>query len=67
MEKLISKKMTVVVLLIIMELAKGFGLELPVESSQMLQTIALAYLSGQSVIDAVIAWQNKRIHIDSKE
>jgi len=66
MEKLISKKMTVVVLLIIMELAKGFGLELPVESSQMLQTIALAYLSGQSVIDAVIAWQNKRISIDKE-
>lgn len=67
MEKLISKKMTVVVLLIAMELAKGFGLELPAESSQMLQSIALAYLGGQSVIDAVIAWQNKRIHIDSQK
>ena len=66
MEKLISKKMIVVILLIGLEFAKGFGLELPPESAGVIQSIAIAYLSGQSVIDAVVAYQNKRININSK-
>jgi len=66
MEKLVSKKLTVVLLLIGLEFAKGFGLELPPESAKVIQTIAIAYLSGQSLIDTVIAYQNKKININSK-
>lgn len=54
-----SKKFTVAFLLIAIEFLKGFGFELPTESSQVIQTIAMSYLGGQSIVDAVIAYKKK--------
>ena len=54
-----SKKFTIAVILIAMEFLRGFGFELPAESSQVIQTVAMSYLGGQSVVDAVIAYKKK--------
>jgi hypothetical protein len=59
-EKFSSKKFTVAILLIVIEFLRGFGFDLPAESSQVIQTVAMSYLGGQSVVDAVIAFKTKK-------
>jgi hypothetical protein len=54
-----SKKFTIAMALIMMEFLRGFGFELPAESSQVIQTVAMSYLGGQSVVDSVIAYKKK--------
>jgi hypothetical protein len=56
----ISKKLTVAILVFAIEFVRGFGLELPPESYQAIQGVAMAYLGGQSLVDSVLAYKGKK-------
>ena len=55
----VSKKLFVAFVIFAVEIARGFGLELPPESYKTLTSVAMTYLAGQSFVDAVIAYKGK--------
>ena len=59
MEKFASRKLVVALFVILIEFLKGFGLELPAESSQVIMNVAIAYLSGQSIVDTAVKLRKK--------
>lgn len=50
-----SKKLTVALLIIALEIARGFGFELPPESEAIILKVSVSYLLGQSVVDVALA------------
>jgi len=50
-----SKKMSVALLVIFIEVLRGYGVQLPVESYLAIEAITIAYLSGQSIVDVALA------------
>ena len=46
--KFLSRKFIVALILILIEVLRGFGLELPESSAGIIQTVAISYISGQS-------------------
>jgi len=60
MEKFASRKLAVALFVILIEFLKGFGLSLPPESSDVIMNVAIAYLSGQSIIDTAVLFSKKK-------
>lgn len=60
MEKFYSRKFFVAVAIFALEFLRPFGLNLPTESEQTLMIVAVAYLGGQSFVDAVQALATKK-------
>ena len=58
--KFLSRKFIVALILILIEVLRGFGLELPESSAGIIQTVAISYISGQSFGDAVVAYKTKQ-------
>lgn len=56
----ISKKLAVALVVFGVIFAEGFGFILPVESKEVLMSTAIAYLSGQSLVDSVLAYKGKK-------
>lgn len=54
----ISKKLTVALIVFAVQFARGFGFELPEESNQVLMSVAMMYLGGQSLVDSVMAYKS---------
>lgn len=65
-EKLVSKKLIVAIAYFILILATGFGLDVPESNMQALDAIFLAYLGGQSFVDAVVAYRTKTTTSNAK-
>lgn len=53
----ISKKLFVALIIFAVQFARGFGFELPEESNQVLMSVAIMYLGGQSIVDSVMAYK----------
>lgn len=60
MEKFASRKFIVAVAYFALTLATGFGLEIPAANQAALDAVILAYLGGQSFVDAVVAYKAKK-------
>lgn len=59
MEKFVSRKFIVALGVLIIEVLKGYGLNLPQDSEATINFVAIAYLGGQSFVDAVLAYKTK--------
>ena len=49
--------MFVALIIFAVQFARGFGFELPEESNQVLMSVAIMYLGGQSIVDSVMAYK----------
>lgn len=53
----VSKKLVVAFLIFGIHFVRGFGFELPEESYQVMMSVAMMYLGGQSFVDSVLAYK----------
>ena len=53
----VSKKLFVALLVLAIELLRGYGYELPPESYTMIMMVSMTYLGGQSLVDSVLAYK----------
>lgn len=56
----VSKKLTVAFVIFTIHFVRGFGFELPPESYEIMMSVAMTYLAGQSFVDSVVAYTGSK-------